>query len=204
MIHEISENSFSSWKQGLQKDMHFIPTVIQIIHLFLDQISFLQVQGTAHGSGQSPVSIQAGGRGIESRPTKKDLGGLMDEKSSTWPTNAHSQPRRPTVPWAASPAAWPAARERGFCPSALVRPHRESCLQLWSPQHRKDMDLLAWGQRRPQKWSEGWSTSPMRKAERVGAVQPGQEKAPGRSSSSLTVPEGGLQGRWRGTFYKGL
>jgi len=26
--------------------------------------------------------------------------------------------------------------------SALVRPHLESCIQLWSSQHRKDMDLL--------------------------------------------------------------
>jgi len=35
------------------------------------------------------------------------------------------------------------ARE-GILPlcSALERPHRESCIQLWSPQHRTDMDLL--------------------------------------------------------------
>jgi len=44
------------------------------------------------------------------------------------------------------------ARE-GILPlcSTLVRPHLESCVQLWSPQHRTDMDLLEWGQRRPQK-----------------------------------------------------
>jgi len=33
--------------------------------------------------------------------------------------------------------------------SALVRHQWESCVQLWSPQHRKDMNL--WVQRRPQK-----------------------------------------------------
>jgi len=32
--------------------------------------------------------------------------------------------------------------------SAQVRPHLESCIQLWSPQHRKDRDLLERGQRR--------------------------------------------------------
>jgi len=46
------------------------------------------------------------------------------------------------------------------------------------------------------------STDKRGKAEKVGVVQPGEEKAPGTPYSSLPVPEGGLQESWRGTFYK--
>jgi len=42
------------------------------------------------------------------------------------------------------------------------------------------------------------------KAETVGAVQPGEEKALGWLYSSLPVPKGGLQESWRGTFHKDM
>jgi len=35
--------------------------------------------------------------------------------------------------------------------SAVVRPHLESCVELWSPQHRKDMELPERVQTRPEK-----------------------------------------------------
>jgi len=44
----------------------------------------------------------------------------------------------------------------------------------------------------------------MKKVERVGIVQPGEEKASGRLYCSLPVPEGAYEKAGDGAFYKGM
>lgn len=51
---------------------------------------------------------------------------------------------------------------------------------------------------------KGWSTSIQGKPERIEIVPTGKEKALQQPYCSLRVPEGSLEGRWRGTFYKGI
>ena len=93
-----------------------------------------------------------GGKGVESSPEEKDLGVLVDEKLNMTQQCALAAHKANRFLGYVKRSMASRSRE-GILPlySALVTPHRESCIQVWSPQHRTDIDLLEQGQRRPQK-----------------------------------------------------
>ncbi|PKU40553.1 rna-directed dna polymerase from mobile element jockey-like [Limosa lapponica baueri] len=103
------------------------------------------------GRGNSQYQCRVGDKGIESSPTKKDLGVSVDEKLDMT-SNMYSQPRKPTVSWAASKEAWPTGQGWSFCPSTLLCKDptwstvSSSGALSWfegtSPQHKKHIDLL--------------------------------------------------------------
>ncbi|GAB0192424.1 hypothetical protein GRJ2_001707700 [Grus japonensis] len=85
-----------------------------------------------------------------------------------------------------------------------MRPHLEYCvqLQLWGPQHKKDTDLFQQVQRRATKMIRGLEHLSGKDRLRVGVVQSGEEKPPGRPYSSLLVPEGAYKKAGDGPFIR--
>jgi len=104
------------------------------------------------GQGNPKHKYRLGRELIERSPEEKDLGVLADKKlSMTWQCALTAQ-KANCILGCIKRSVTSRLRE-GILPlySALVRPHQESRIQLWSPQHRKDLDLLERVQRRPQK-----------------------------------------------------
>ena len=166
-----------------------------------------QVQGPACGSGQPPVSIQAGDEGLETALPRRTWGCWWMWMCWTWPGHVCWQPRRPSMPWAASPAAWapsegapPLSGILSLCPALLrSRPGSPapssgtlSTGQIWS--------CWCGAKGSPSNDPRAGTCRLGGKAGKAGAVQPGEEKAPGRPQSSLPVPEGCLEERWGQAF----
>ena len=129
---------------------------------------------------------------------RRRIWGYWWMRSSTWADNVRLQPKKPTVPWAASRAAWPAGWGRGFCPFTPL-----SWDPTWSP---ASSSWMCWSRSRggPQRRSEGCSTS----ATRTGWGSWGCS-AWRREGSGVTLEQPartwrGLQKGWRGTFHESV
>ncbi|KAK4817116.1 hypothetical protein QYF61_027979 [Mycteria americana] len=112
-------------------------------------------QGQVQGRGNPRFQYRLGDDVVESSPAEKDLV-MMDKKLDMSQQCALAAQKASRMLGCIKRSVASRSREviLPLC-SALVRPHLEYCVQIWSPQHKKDMELLERVQRRAMKMIRG-------------------------------------------------
>ncbi|KFW04595.1 hypothetical protein N326_12995, partial [Eurypyga helias] len=108
------------------------------------------------GWGNPKHKYRLGGEWIESSSEEKDLGVLVDKNLNMSRQCVLAAERANRILGCIQRSVASRPRE-GILPlySALVRPHLECCVQLWSPQYQKDIDHFKRVQRRATKMIRG-------------------------------------------------
>jgi len=75
--------------------------------------------------------------------------------------------------------------------SLLVRSHQEYCVQMWSPQHRKDTELLELVQRKASKMIPGIQHLPCEDTEKIGLYSMGKKRLQGDLRKAFQHLKGG-------------
>ena len=160
------------------------------------EVQQIQVQGHAPGSWQTPLSVQAGG----CKDAEKDLGVLVDGRLDMSQQCALTAQKANRILDCIKRIMTSRLGEV-ILPlyTALVGPHLEYCIQMWSPEVQERHGPVGVCREEAHKNDPRDGTSLLRgQAKGAGAVQTEEEKAPGRPDSVLSIertlpqPKGGL------------